>query len=65
MCELYERVEKEGIAKGKAEGKTEGAQNILTLMQKLFAAGRIADAEKATRDTAYCSKLLAEFGLAN
>lgn len=46
------------------ESEKKGAENILTLMQKLFAAGRVADAEKATNDKAFCAKLLAEFGLA-
>lgn len=60
MCEVLDRIENQGIAKGKVEGET----SILTLMQKLFAAGRVADAEKASNDKAYCAKLLAEFGLA-
>lgn len=56
MCELYDRVEN--------EGKEEATVNILTLMQKLFAAGRIADAERASNDRDYCNQLLAEYGLA-
>jgi len=60
MCEVLDRIEN----KGKIEGKTEGVDIILTLMKKLFAAGRVADAEKASNDKAYCNKLLAEFGLA-
>lgn len=47
----------------KAEGKVEGENMILTLMQKLFAAGRIEDARNASNDKEYCAKLLAEFGL--
>lgn len=60
MCEVLDRIEN----RGKAEGKAEGANIILTLMQKLFAAGRADDAKKASSDRAYCDKLLAEFGLA-
>lgn len=60
MCELYDRVEDEGIVKG----KTEGVDIILTLMQKLFAAGRVDDAKRASNDKAYCAQLLAEYGLA-
>ncbi len=67
MCEVLDRIENRGIAKGKAAGivlgKAEGENVILTLMQKLFAAGRIEDAEKASNDKSYCAKLLAEFGL--
>ena len=56
MCDVLDRVEK--------RGKAEGENLILTLMQKLFAAGRVEDAQKASNDAAYCAKLLAEFGLA-
>ena len=64
MCDVLDRVEKRGKAEGRAEGKAEGENLILTLMQKLFAAGRVEDAQKASNDAAYCAKLLAEFGLA-
>ena len=67
MCDVLDRVEKkgkaEGKAEGKAQGKAEGENLILTLMQKLFAAGRVEDAQKASNDHAYCTKLLTEFGL--
>lgn len=56
MCDVLDSVEK--------RGKLEGENLILTLMQKLFAAGRVEDARKASNDAAYCAKLLAEFGLA-
>ena len=59
MCDVLDRVEK----KGKAEGKAEGENLILALMQRLFAAGRVEDAQKASMDNAYCTKLWAEFGL--
>ncbi len=45
------------------EGRAEGESSILTSMQKLFAAGRIKDAQKAANDKSFCAKLLAEFGL--
>lgn len=63
MCDVLDRVEKKGKAEGKAQGKAEGENLILTLMQKLFAAGRVEDAQKASNDHAYCTKLLTEFGL--
>lgn len=72
MCEVLDRIENKGIEKGIIEGKVigetsgiaKGADNILTLMQRLFAAGRVADAEKASNDKEYCNRLLAEFGIA-
>lgn len=64
MCNLSKGIEDKGIAIGEARGEARGTNNVLTLMQKLFAAGRVADAEKASNDKAYCNKLLAEFGLA-
>ncbi|MCI8832189.1 MAG: hypothetical protein HFG43_14705 [Lachnospiraceae bacterium] len=36
---------------------------ILTLMQKLFAAGRGSGAERAVKDAAFCRQLLKEYGL--
>lgn len=56
MCDVLDRVEK--------RGKVEGENLILTLMRKLFADGRVGDAQKASNDAAYCAKLLTEFGLA-
>lgn len=56
MCDVLDRVEK--------RGKAEGENLILILMQKLFAAGRVEDAQKASNDAAYCAKLLTECGLA-
>lgn len=45
------------------DGKIEGENKILTLMQKLFAAGRIEDAQKVSFDEEYRVKLLKEFGI--
>lgn len=59
MCDVLDRVE----LKGKAEGKAEGESMIVTLMQKLFAAGRVEDAQRASIDNTYRKKLLIEFGL--
>lgn len=60
MSGLGESILREGIVKGREEG----ANIVVTLMQKLFAADRAEDAEKASNDKAYRDKLLAEFGLA-
>ena len=53
----------EGRAEGKAEGKAEGEDAIVTLMQKLFATGRGAELERASKDSEYRKKLMKEFGL--
>ena len=45
------------------DGKIEGENKILTLMQRLFAAGRIEDAQKVSLDEEYRAKLLKEFGI--
>ena len=45
------------------EGKAEGEDVIVTLMQKLFAAGRGGELERASKDSEYRKKLMKEFGL--
>jgi len=47
----------------KEEGKSEGINQIATLMSKLFSLGRTKDAEKASNDPAYLHQLLVEFGM--
>lgn len=51
------------IDSARDEGKTEGINQIASLMSKLFALGRTKDAEKAANDPAYLHQLLVEFGL--
>ena len=51
----------EGREEGLAEGRVEGENKLAALFSKLFAAGRIKDAEKASVDEEYRSKLSAEF----
>ena len=60
---IKEDAKAEGRAEGKAEGKAEGEDAIVTLMQKLFAAGRGAELERASKDSEYRKKLMKEFGL--
>ena len=48
-------------AEGREEGLGEGENRLVALFSKLFAAGRIKDAEKASVDEEYRSKLFAEF----
>lgn len=43
--------------------REEGRDDILSLMQKLFEAGRVEDAKRAAKDKKFCKTLLEEFGL--
>ena len=52
-----------GIAKGKAEGIAEGENLILTLIQKMFAEGRVAEIQRVSEDEEYRMKVMEEFGL--
>ena len=63
MCDVLDKVENRGIAKGKIEGEMEGKAQVTTLMKKLFEQNRIDDAKKASEDAAYCDHLLKEFGI--
>ena len=63
MCDVLDKVENRGIAKGKIEGEMEGKAQVTTLMKKLFEQNRIDDAKKASEDASYCDRLLKEFGI--
>ena len=58
MCDVLDKVENRGIAKGKIEGEMEGKAQVTTLMKKLFEQNRIDDAKKASEDAAYCLSLI-------
>ena len=51
------------LTSARAEGRTEGENNLGQLVSKLIMAGRIQDAAKVGVDAAYREKLYAEFGL--
>ena len=53
MCDVLDRIEEKGW--------TEGKNDILHLMKKLFADGRVDDAKKAAEDPLYCEKLIKEY----
>lgn len=63
MCDVLDKVENRGIAKGKIEGEMEGKAQVTTLMKKLFEQNHIDDAKKASEDAAYRDRLLKEFGI--
>ena len=63
MCDVLDKVENKGKVEGRLEGKIEGKAQVSLLMKKLFDQNRIEDAKRASEDSAYCDKLLKEFGI--
>ena len=63
MCDVLDKVENRGIAKGKAEGKIEGEDTLALLMKKLFDQNRIEDAKRASENKEYRARLMKEFGI--
>lgn len=59
MCDVLDKVENCGIAKGKIEGEN----NLALLMKTLFDQNRIEDAKKASESKDYRDKLMKEFGI--
>ena len=58
--EMFKRDARE---EGWEEGRSEGENLVVTLMQKLYGAGRAKDAERAASDEAYRKELYKEFNL--
>ena len=63
MCVAIAGIKEDAKAEGRVEGRAEGEDAIVTLMQKLFATGRGAELERASKDSEYRKKLMKEFGL--
>ena len=75
MCEILDKIEnrgiakgraegiEEGIEKGKAEGNTEGKSQMADLMKILLTENRIEDAKRAAEDLAYCDELMKQYGI--
>ena len=59
MCDVLDKVENRGIAKGKAEGE----DALALLMKKLFDQNRIEDAKRASADKEYRNRLMKELGM--
>ena len=55
MCEMLDRVEAKGLAKGE--------DKFASLVDRLFSVGRIDDIKKATNDPIYRKQLYKEFGI--
>ena len=59
MCDVLDKVEKCGFAKGKAEG----IAKMSLLFKSLFDQNRIEDVKRASEDESYRSQLMKEFGI--
>ena len=59
MCDVLDKVENRGIAKGKAEGE----DTLALVRKKLFDQNRIEDAKRASEDKEYRTRLMKEFGI--
>ncbi|MCM1210761.1 MAG: transposase, partial [Blautia sp.] len=76
MCEIADRIRKEGkqegikegieegIKAGIKEGIKEGESLLASLLNHLFADGRTEDVKRAVADAAARSKLYEEYGIA-
>ena len=71
MCEILDKIENRGIAKGRAEGKAEGIaegnvegkNQMADLMKRLLDENRIEDAKRAAEDPVYCDELMKQYGI--
>ena len=61
MCDLSAGVWEKGVAQGYSKGMAQGTNNLLSLFSNLYAQGRSADVERATKDREYLNKLFKEF----
>ena len=65
MCDfsagVWERGIEQGYSKGMKQGITLGTDNIFSLFSNLYASGRGADVERATKDRDYLNKLLSDY----
>ena len=59
MCEILDKIENRGIAKGNAQGK----EQMADLMKILLTENRIEDAKRAAEDPAYCDELMKQYGI--
>ena len=63
MCNLSEGIYQKGIAEGISQGISQGESLLASLMERLFADGRTADANKAAVDEETRRELYREYGL--
>lgn len=67
MCDVLDKVENRGFAKGiekgKVEGEIEGKNQMALLVKKLLDQSRIDDVKRVSEDEAYRDQLIKEFGI--
>ena len=63
MCVAIAGIREDARMEGIAEGKAEGENLILTLIQKMFAEGRVAEIQRVSEDEEYRMKVMEEYGL--
>lgn len=63
ICVAIAGIKEDVRIEGIAEGRAEGENLILTLIQKLFATGRGAEVQRVSEDAEYRMKIMKEFGL--
>ncbi|MCM1047956.1 MAG: hypothetical protein NC433_05985 [Clostridiales bacterium] len=63
MCEIADRIRREGEQAGIRKGIKEGENLFASLLNLLFADGRTEDAKKAAADVTERNKLYKEYGI--
>ena len=63
MCDVLDKVESRGIAKGIVKGKSRGENKMALLVKKLLDQNRIDDVKRASEDEVYRDQLIKEFGI--
>ena len=58
VCEFVQKMKNEGRSEGFSIGRNEERNNIFALFSKLYAEGRSADVERATKDKNYLNALM-------
>ncbi len=60
VVDIFRQNYNKGVAFGRTEGIALERNNLLSLFSNLYAQGRGADVERATKDSAFLDKLLSE-----
>ena len=63
MCEILDKIENRGIEEGMAKGRAEGKSQMADLMKRLLDENRIEDAKRAAEDSTYCDELMRQYGI--
>lgn len=63
MCDVLDKVESRGIAKGIVKGESRGENKMALLVKKLLDQNRIDDVKRASEDEKSRAELMKEFGI--